>query len=218
MRKQYLEQLKQLKEEVLNLQELSTKNINLIENVIRNECDLEEKIKESKKIDKTVRKKASEIESLCIKLLSLQQPLAKDLRLIVTVLRILNDYQRISRNGLHTIEGLVAIYPITNKEYNKVILQLIDVINFMLQETYSSISKETPSVVDTLVEGDNIIDLRYDELSTKIYEDLKEQKIGTRQALALVRITRFLERIGDHICNIAERWFYTESGERTIIK
>jgi phosphate transport system protein len=218
MRKQYLEQLNELKVEVIELFNLVNENVKLIELALDEKCDVEDKIKESETIDSEVRRKTADIESFCIQLLSLQSPMARDLRLIVATLKFLTDFERISRNTLHTLEELSKIHPLKYTDYSKVIFQLINVIDFMLQEIYTAISRDSPSNVETLADSDNIIDLRYEELSTKIYEDLKEDKISMKQSLALVYIVRYLERIGDHICNIGERLFYSEKGEKTTIK
>ncbi len=218
MRKQYTKQLEELKEEVLQLHNLVSSNVELVTFSINKEDDIEGEIIESSLIDKDVRKKSAKIEALCVELLSLQQPLAKDLRFIVTVLKIVTDFERISRNLLHTLEDFAHIKPINNEQYKRVLVQIMGVIDFMLQEIYTSIYTNTPSTASVLSESDSIIDSRYEELTVKLYEDLKEKEVTMKQAFAYLSIARYLERVGDHICNIGEKWFYKESGEKTSIK
>jgi phosphate transport system protein len=218
MRKQYLQKLEDIKNDVLDLYKIVKENVGLIKKTVENQEEISKSIQRSGKLDQDVRKKTEEIEILCFELLALQSPMAKDLRFIVSVIKFLTDFERISRNALHTLEELSKFHVSEYEDYTKVILQLTDVIDFMLQEIHAAISNNTPATVRVLVESDNIIDSRYEELSTKIYEDLKNDKISMKQSLALVYISRYLERIGDHICNIGERWIYSEKGERTIIK
>jgi phosphate transport system protein len=217
MRKQFLDQLKNLRSEIINLYDLVHRNVELLKICLEDD-NLEKQKNDSYERDQKIRKKGMEIEKICIELLSLQHPVAKDLRLIVTALKFLNDFQRISRNSLHILEELVEIHPIKSEKYRRVLRQLIETIEFMLQEIYTSIVSNTPSSSDVLIESDNVIDLRYEELSSILHEDLEKKNISWKQAMAFIKIARFFERIGDHICNIGERWFYTESGERTIIK
>lgn len=197
---------------------LVSNNVGLIHSLFNGDSDIKKKIEESSLIDKEVRIKTSEIESLCTELLSLQQPLAKDLRLIITVIKITTDFERISRNILHTIEELENICPITNKEYRIVLCQIFGVIDLMLQEIYTSIYTDTLTTASVLTSSDNIIDSRYEELSIKLHNDLKKGNISMKQSFAYLNIARYLERVGDHICNIGEKWFYKESGEKTTIK
>jgi len=218
MRKQYTQQLNDLKEEVLNLHNLVSNNVELIAKSINGKKNIGGKIKRSTLIDKEVRSKTSQIEVKCIELLSLQQPLAKDLRFIITVIKFLTDFERISRNILHTLEDFEKITPIDNEDYRRVLIQIAGVIDFMMQEIYTSIYTNTPSTASVLSESDSIIDSRYEELSTKLCEDLRDKKITMQQAFAFLSIARYLERVGDHICNIGEKWFYKESGEKTSIK
>jgi phosphate transport system protein len=154
-----------------------------------------------------------EMEEECLKLLALYQPVANDLRLIVAVLKINNDLERIGDHAknmaevvLQMVEGeplkipenMVAIFEKTKLMLRKALLAFVE-LDLKLAEAVLAMDDE----VDSLCKS---------QLPLQI-EMIKREPQLTGQHLMLLSLCRQLERIGDHASNIAEDIIYLLSGE-----
>jgi phosphate transport system protein len=154
-----------------------------------------------------------EMEEECLKLLALYQPVANDLRLIVAVLKINNDLERIGDHAknmaeivLHMADGeplkipenMVAIFEKTKLMLRKALLAFVE-LDRKLAEAVLAMDDE----VDTLCKS---------QLPLQI-ELIKHEPHLTGQHLMLLSLCRQMERIGDHASNIAEDIVYLLSGE-----
>jgi phosphate transport system protein len=154
-----------------------------------------------------------EMEEECLKLLALYQPVANDLRLIVAVLKINNDLERIGDHAknmaeitLHMAEGerlkvpdnMIAIFEKTKLMLRKALLAFVE-LDRKLAEAVLAMDDE----VDSLCKS---------ELPLQI-ELIKSEPHLASQRLMLLSVCRQLERIGDHASNIAEDIVYLLSGE-----
>jgi phosphate transport system protein len=154
-----------------------------------------------------------EMEEECLKLLALYQPVANDLRLIVAVLKINNDLERIGDHAknmaeivLHMAEGetlkipdnMIAIFEKTKLMLRKALLAFVE-LDRKLAEAVLAMDDE----VDSLCKS---------ELPLQV-ELIKSEPQLAGQRLRLLSVCRQLERIGDHASNIAEDIVYLLSGE-----
>jgi phosphate transport system protein len=154
-----------------------------------------------------------EMEEECLKLLALYQPVANDLRLIVAVLKINNDLERIGDHAknmaevvLHMAEGvplkiperMLVIFEKTKLMLRKVLLAFVE-LDLKLAEAVLAMDDE----VDALCKS---------ELPLQI-ELMKHEPNLVEQRIMLLSVCRQLERIGDHASNIAEDIVYLLSGE-----
>ena len=154
-----------------------------------------------------------EMEEECLKLLALYQPVANDLRLIVAVLKINNDLERIGDHAknmaevvLHMAEGvplkiperMLVIFEKTKMMLRKVLLAFVE-LDLKLAEAVLAMDDE----VDALCKS---------ELPLQI-ELMKHEPNLVEQRIMLLSVCRQLERIGDHASNIAEDIVYLLSGE-----
>jgi len=153
-----------------------------------------------------------ETEDLSIKTIALFQPVGKDLRLIVSNILLANDLERIGdliRNISKASKDIIKLSPL--KPYVDIpkmtqlcIEMLKAIIKSMLNENYET-------AVDEAKKDDLI-----DELNNKVWQELLKFMISDpkniEQASKIIYISKQLERIGDHITNIAERIYYIKSG------
>ena len=154
-----------------------------------------------------------EMEEECLKLLALYQPVANDLRLIVAVLKINNDLERIgdhaknmaeivlqmAENGpLKVPENMIAIFEKTKLMLRKVLLAFVE-LDIKIAKAVLAMDDE----VDTLCKS---------QLPLQI-EMIQHEPDYTGQHLMLLSVCRQLERIGDHASNIAEDIIYLLTGD-----
>lgn len=154
-------------------------------------------------LEEATDKKEKEIESLCLKLIFTEQPVASDLRFISAVLKMISDLERIGDQALDIAE---LAKEITDHQ------ELRHTALFKMAEHVSSMVKES---VESFVQKDLILAegvMRRDNEVDKIFLAIKEEMIqmittdeGNGELIVdVLMIAKYLERIGDHSTNIAE--------------
>ncbi len=153
------------------------------------------------------------VDDACIKLLALQQPLAADLRLIVAILKINTDLERMGDQAVniaHHAEQYIKGTPVKPLVDLPLMFQEA---RFMVREALDAFVKSSEPLARDVLKRDDIVDGLKDKISKDVLEHVKTNPILIEQGLILILIARNLERIGDHATNIAEDVIYAMSGE-----
>ena len=202
MRKSFDQQLTYLGEELQRMGTLCKMAITAAAKALKNkDLDLARRaIAADQEIDQAER----EIERLCLKLLLQQQPVARDLRQISAALKMITDMERIGDQAAD-ISEIVMVMPETG-----LIGELGD-IGAMAQATADMVTRSVEAYArKDLTIAKEVIDA--DEHVDKLFEAVKDELIAMiaanpacgQQALDLLMVAKYLERIGDHATNIAE--------------
>lgn len=211
-RKSYHEELKKLKNEVEEMGNLSTDAISL---AIDSLVDLdEEKIKMVDELDKKIYKYDRDIEQRGLDLIALQAPVAKDLRLIGTCLKIITDLDRIGRYSRDITKVSKRLLGETHMKKLVSIPNMAELTIDMVNLSVRSFMDEDETMIDEIYEKEEKVDALYDEIFREVLTYMMEDSNNISKGTQYVLVIRYLERIADHACNIAERVVYMETGER----
>lgn len=164
-------------------------------------------------MDHDVDQKEREIESLSLKLLLQQQPVARDLRLISAALKMITDMERIGDQAAD-ISGLV-IY-IANEPYFKELVHLPRMGEKAIQMVRGSIDayvNKDLKLAREVMEMDDAVDELFDIVKNELIEQIRSDAAASSQAIDLLMIAKYYERIGDHAQNIAEWVEYALTGK-----
>ena len=210
MRKLFDEQLKELNIEMIKMAgQVETAIAGAAEALIKNDISLAKQVMGGDEIVDDMEKK---IEHLCLKLLLQQQPVATDLRRVSTALKMTTDLERIGDQAADIAELTVKI----GKTDNVHIPQMAKAVIRMVTESINAyVNSDEKLANDVMAEDD-----RVDELFVKIRDELIEMAADSRekgkqvgeQAIDLLMVAKYLERIGDHAVNIAEWVIFSVTG------
>ena len=163
--------------------------------------------------DTAIDEKEKEIESLCLKLLLHQQPVARDLRLISTALKMITDMERI---GDHAEDISELCIELSRQEYIKKLEHIPQMAQHTVQMVADSIDsfvRKDLDLAQAVIDHDDIVDELYltvkKDLIALVHEDVKNGE----QAFDLMQIAKYYERIGDHSVNIAEWVIFSLTGK-----
>lgn len=211
MRNRFDRQLKKLNDELIDMGSMIEKSIEkaLVALVTQNV----EKAREVIAYDLEIDRQEREIESLCMKLLLQQQPVARDLRLISSALKMITDMERIGDQAADIAE--LAIF-MAEKPYIKELKHITQ----MGQETMAMVVTSVDAFVEKDLEKaqevlthDDIVDQLFDAVKSELIEMIHQDKEIGEQATDLLMVAKYFERIGDHATNIAEWVIYSITGE-----
>jgi phosphate transport system protein len=153
------------------------------------------------------------IESHCLKLLLQQQPVAKDLRIISTALKMITDMERIGDNA----EDIAEITKnLVNQKFIKDIVhipQMAEATMSMVKRSIDAFVNKDRNLAEEVCKSDDIVDNLFNIIKDELIEKIQENKSNGEQAIDLLMIAKYFERIGDHAENIAEWVIFSITGE-----
>ncbi|MEE0831038.1 MAG: phosphate signaling complex protein PhoU [Longicatena sp.] len=161
----------------------------------------------SKSIDHMER----DIERLCMTLLLHQQPVAKDLRMITSALRMIKDMERIGDQAEDIAELVILLKGQTIDSVNKIEKMANETAKMVRGSIDAFVNKNLYQARDVLKQ-DDIVDQLFVELKRDIINLISLNQYDGEFGLDILMIAKYLERIGDHATNIAEMVIYSLTG------
>ncbi len=153
--------------------------------------------------EKQIDIKEREIESLCLKLLLQQQPVAKDLRFISSALKMITDMERIGDQASDIAE--IVTYIDLSESRNKVrISDMSEAVIKMVTQSIDAFVRRDLELANAVIEYDDAVDTLFMSIKNDLIDLISSDIIYGGQALDILMIAKYLERIGDHAANIAE--------------
>lgn len=165
-------------------------------------------IKFGSEIDRAER----EIESICLKLLLQQQPVASDLRQISAALKMITDMERIGDQAEDIAEIIPFLNGRTGEECHDIRKMAIAATK-MVTDSIEAYVKQDTSIATAVEEYDDVVDECFVKIKSNLIRMITESPADSEYAMDLLMITKYFERIGDHATNIAEWVEFSVTGK-----
>ncbi|MBQ8295597.1 MAG: phosphate signaling complex protein PhoU [Clostridia bacterium] len=210
MRKIFEAELADLKTELVEMCRLTETMIeNSIEALVKRDRELGKSVGE---MDKRVDEYEMDIEKRCMRILLKQQPVAKDFREVSTALKMITDIERFGDQA-SDIGDLV--YTMPGERYIKelhYIRKMGDLAVKMVHDSVNSFVQNDEALADAVIAADDIMDELFLTVKNELILLIKQDVKNGDQAIELMMVAKYLERIGDHAVNVAEWTKYYETG------
>ncbi|MCL2152869.1 MAG: phosphate signaling complex protein PhoU [Oscillospiraceae bacterium] len=212
MRNKFDEQLTILHDMLIEMGAMIEKAITLaIEALVKQDKAM---AKQAIAVEEDIDHMEKEIESMCLRLLLQQQPVARDLRLISAALKMITDMERIGDQAADISE--IAIYLIGETYIKKLehIPQMAAATSKMVTESIEAFVKMDLKLANSVIEYDDVVDKLFYTVKSDLIELIQADSANGQQAMDLLMIAKYFERIGDHAVNIAEWVVFSLTGRR----
>jgi phosphate transport system protein len=210
-RKTFHQELDQIRDDIVRLAALATETIPRGTDVLLTQ-DLQAAqrlIEEDDIIDEL----AIDIEDRCYHVLALQQPMASDLRSIVTAIRLVSEIERSADLMVNVCKGARRIYPCEfNPKLRGLIERMSEEAHKLFRLSIDAYVEHDASLASALDDMDDELDSIHKDYIEAIFESHHETTIDLQAAVQLALIGRYYERIGDHAVNIGTRVEYMVTG------
>ena len=211
MRNRFDRQLSTLNDELIEMGSMIEKSIETaIKALVNQDVDLARHAIEA---DEEIDRQERIIEDLCLKLLLQQQPVAKDLRLISSALKMITDMERIGDHASDISEITIAL---ADQPY----IKKLEHIQQMAKETMIMLVGSIEAFVDKdlekaneVIKRDDIVDDLFGKVKKELIQMIHENEDKGEQAADLLMVAKYMERIGDHATNISEWVIFSITGE-----
>ena len=210
MRNKFDEQLSLLNDMLIEMGTLNEQAI-----VFATQALLEQNIEHANKAiecEREIDDKEKEIEALCLKLLLQQQPVAKDLRLISAVLKMITDMERIGDQAADISELTVYLVGQTYIKKLEHIPQMASATVKMVTESIEAFVNKDIALARSVMAYDDVVDTLFNKIKFELIDLIRADSANGEQAIDLLMIAKYFERIGDHAVNICEWVEYSITG------
>ncbi len=169
--------------------------------------------KENVEFDREIDQKEKEVENICLKLLLQQQPVASDLRLISSAIKMITDMERIGDQAADIAE--ISVF-LADRPH---ISELIDIPRMgeatalMVTQAIDAFVEKNLDLALAVIAYDDVVDNLFTQIKKELIDLIRDNKDAAEQALDLMMITKYLERIGDHAVNVAEWVVFSITGQ-----
>ena len=147
--------------------------------------------------------KERDVESICLKLLLHQQPVARDLRAVSSALKMVTDAQRIGTQSAD-ISEILALGTIRAIPQGLPIREMATAVISMVTDSIDAFVKKDIVIANSVISYDDVVDSCFNRIKENLITHLSCGERNGEYALDLLMIAKYLERIGDHAVNIAK--------------
>ena len=164
-------------------------------------------------IEREIDQQEREIESLCMKLLLQQQPVARDLRMVSSALKMISDMERIGDQAADIAEITQHIggAPLPGQVRLK---EMAQAAAKMVAGSVDAFVKRDLNLAGGVIQYDDVVDELFVRIKEELTELIRRDASSAEEALDLLMIAKYLERIGDHAVNLAEWVEYSITGNK----
>ena len=186
---------------------------NAVEIIANNSAELLDKAREQEELINTSERK---IQNHCIRLLLHQAPVAHDLREVSSALKMITDLERIGDQAIDIAEVSQYIKSRNNVINVTHIDEMANQASKMVTLAIDAFVKKDVDLAKTVSKSDDVIDELFDKVKKETVEIIQRDKALGEEAIDLMMIAKYLERIGDHAVNIAEWVAFSITGSREL--
>lgn len=208
----YEQELRDLKARLLAMGARCESLIHMASRAFENlDSKLAHEVEES---DRTLNIEEMAIDQMTVRILALRQPVGRDLRFLVTALKVVTDLERIGDEAVNVAERVIELSahpPIANLQPK--LAEMADAASRMVRMALDAFVEEDANMARRVLREDDAVDALYGELLRMSMQFIREQPERVEDGMRIASCAKYIERIADHATNIAEMVVYMVSGD-----
>ena len=154
------------------------------------------------------------IETMCLRLLTRQQPVARDLRLVSAALKVVTDIERVGDHVTDIAELYLRIEDISEEgEYERLLGGMMEEAKNMLHEAVAAFVDGSVKSAENVICQDDKVDDMFNRIKEKLMEAIRMQTLDADKVVDYLMVAKYLEKIGDHAVNIGEWAIFQVTGD-----
>lgn len=162
--------------------------------------------------DREIDRKERDIETLCLRLILMQQPVARDLRIISSALKMITDMERIGDHASDIAEILTMPENEPPIDYPPQLLRMAEESSVMVHRAIDAFVNRDVKLAQAVIASDDIVDDLFKEVRLELTRLMHLYPDSNMQIMDILMFAKYFERIGDHAVNIAEWVEYAVTG------
>jgi phosphate transport system protein len=194
--------IESLKKEVANMADLALSNLR--DGLIAFKTSNHQLAKEVIAKDDEVDRFEEEIAKQALKIIWKEQPVASDLRLVTGILKLITDLERIGDHASDIAEMTLHLEENRNQRMLPITSKMAEIVEEMVLKSIKALVKVDQVIANEVISKDDEVDTLFQQLIQKMTNELKNDKLEANEAIYVLMVAKYFERVGDHAVNIAE--------------
>lgn len=154
------------------------------------------------------------IETMCLRLLTKQQPVARDLRLVSAALKVVTDIERVGDHVTDIAELYLRMEELPGvSEYEKMLESMMEEAKSMLHEAVAAFVEGSVDGAEAVIDHDDVVDDMFNRIKEKLMSAIRTQALDADRVVDYLMVAKYLEKIGDHAVNIGEWAIFRKTGD-----
>ena len=154
------------------------------------------------------------IEAMCLSLLTRQQPVARDMRLVSAALKVVPDIERIGDHVADIVELYLRMGNMNPEgKQEHLLLEMMEEAKEMIHNSVEAFVEGDEANARKVVEHDDVVDDLFNEVKTEMMQAIREQNLDADRVVDYLMMAKYLEKVGDHAVNIAEWAIFRMTGD-----
>lgn len=211
MRNVMRNKIKSLNAELMEMATLVEKQIYDSINALKNQNNelAQEVIKNDDKVDNFQK----EIEEKCIKIIATEQPVAKDLRSLYTTSKIVTDLERMADYAVDISKAVSKVQGVNFSEDVSPVWEMVDIVTKMIKSAIEAYINGDVDHAYEICDMDDRVDALYQGMFSVVLKNMSHNEAMLNQGTQILFVSKYLERIGDHVTNICEWIIFHKKGK-----
>jgi phosphate transport system protein len=202
LRQSLMTSMEELKKEVAAMADLALANLREgLKAFKTNDLILAREVMEK---DEDVDKYEEEIAKSALKIIWKEQPVASDLRLVTGILKLITDIERIGDHASDVAEMTLHLTDSRNQRVMPVTSKMAEVVEQMVLKSIDGLVKVDEKLAREVIDQDDEVDNLFQQVIKKMTTELKNDNIDPNEAIYILMVAKYFERVGDHAVNIAQ--------------
>lgn len=164
-------------------------------------------------LEDQVNTKHIEVDELCMRLLALQGPLARDLRSIIAALKINNDLERIGDQACNIAQNTMDLLKAPRSRLPEDMRRMAGLAGEMVRDALNAYVKADPALAERALAHEEVVDSLKDQIFNAQLDEMRKDASTVQKGMDIILIARNFEKIGDHATNIAEDVIFMVKGK-----
>lgn len=209
-------ELLQLKNAVREMHEMAEISYNkLLLAAMNNQQDVFEQLL---MVDRDFLDMQRKIEAMCLKLLTMQQPLAKDLRVVSAALKVVTDIERIGDHVTDMAELFLRLEPPYNPERNTLLQSMMEEAKVMVHYAVEAFVNGDIELAEKVIGQDDVVDALFNQVKEAMMKGIREQSLNPDEIVDNLMLSKYVEKIADHAVNICDWSVFQKTGDMQKIR
>jgi len=210
LRQSLLQSIEALKKEVTDMADLALANLREGLTAFKNSDHklANEVIRKDDEVDSY----EEEIAKMALKIIWKEQPVASDLRLVTGILKLITDLERIGDHACDIAEMTLHLEENRNKRMLPLTSKMAEIVDDMVLSSIQALVKVDGDLARKVIDKDDEVDELFQQLINKMTNELKNEAIDPNDAIYILMVGKYFERVGDHAVNIAQWIIFMVSG------
>lgn len=154
------------------------------------------------------------IEAMCLTLLTKQQPVARDMRMVSAALKVVSDIERIGDHVGDIAELYLRMGNVNGEgEYEHLLLDMMEEAKEMIHSSVEAFVDGDENVAKQVIAHDDVVDDLFNKMKDKMMTAIRNQDLDADRVVDYLMVAKYLEKVGDHAVNIAQWAMFQITGD-----